>query len=31
VTPDAQPVTVANLQRLIVQDPNGVFIELIQE
>jgi catechol 2,3-dioxygenase-like lactoylglutathione lyase family enzyme len=31
LTPEAKPVTIANLPRLIVQDPDGVFIELVQE
>ena len=31
VTPEAKPVPVANLDRLMIQDPNGVFVELIQE
>jgi catechol 2,3-dioxygenase-like lactoylglutathione lyase family enzyme len=31
VTPEAKPVQMVNLDRLMIQDPNGVFVELIQE
>lgn len=31
VTPEGKPVRLANLDRLVVKDPDGVFVELIQE
>jgi hypothetical protein len=31
VTTEGQPVTVAKLQRIVIKDPDGTFVELIQE